>query len=130
MKYFNLYLKFNIIFALVLTLFSCASDKELIRFESGGNYLTFTNKDVSGVSLDNDAGGKIYANLTLSDRGQQLLTEFTSNHINRSLTVTSNGKILMKDLPIRDKITMKSILFSFKSDQEAKDFVSMIEGGL
>jgi len=122
--------KLLFLWALILSLLACTTDQEIIRFESAGNTLIFTKRDILGVSLCNDAAGKMYANLTLSDRGQQLLSTFTSNNLNSTLTIKSNNHVLMKDIPIKDKITMKSILFVLESDQETKDFVENIKNWL
>ena len=130
MRYLDSLIKLNLLFALVLSLTACVSDQELIRFESGGNYLSFTNREISAVSLENDAAGKIYANLVLTDQGQELLSVFTNKNINKTMTIIANDKVLLKEIPIRDKITMKSIPFSFESDQETKDFVAKIKSAL
>jgi len=122
--------KWLFLLALILLLPACTTDQEIIRFESAGNTLVFTKRDISGISLGNDTAGKMYANLTLSDRGQQLLSTFTSNNLNSTLTIKSNNHVLMKDIPIKDKITMKSIPFVLKSDQETKDFVENIKNWL
>jgi len=130
MKCLDSQLRLLFLFALLIPVLSCTSNPELIRFESNGNSIIFTKKDIARVSLENDAAGKIFANLVLSNRGQQSLSTFTNKNINNTLTVISNNHVLMKDISIRDKITAKSIPFAFDSDQAAKDFVATIKSGL
>ncbi len=123
-------MKTAFVFIFFLFLLSCATDKELIRFEFEAEFLVFTNKHISGVSLEDDAAGKKYVNVTFTNKGQELVSEFTQNNLNKTMSIISNSKVLMKDIRIRDKITSKSIAFSFDSDQDAKSFTTMIEGEL
>ena len=126
--------KFRVLFGLMIVLvtaigiFGCASQKELVRFTTEGDFLVLTKSHITGVTLENDAAGKLFANMQFSKDGQKKISEFTGNNLNSKLSIISNSKVLIKDIKIRDKITSKSMMFSFGSDKEAKEFVTMVAG--
>jgi len=130
MKNINLLLKLIYSFVFLAILCSCVAHKELMRFESSDNVLVFTNKHISAVSLESDAVGKKYALITFSADGQKLVSEFTGNNINNSMSIFSNNEVLMENIVIRDKLNSKSIPFSFGSDEKANKFVNMVQGEL
>ena len=130
MKNINLLLKLIYSFVFLAILCSCVAHKELMRFESADNVLVFTNKHISAVSLESDAVGKKYALITFSTDGQKLVSEFTGNNINNSMSIFSNNEVLMENIVIRDKLNSKSIPFSFGSDKKANKFVNMVQGEL
>jgi len=81
-----------ILVALVILLIACTAQKELIRFESGNNHLILTATDITSISIASDAAGKQFVNVMLSDRGQQLVSEFTGKNINNTMSIISQKK--------------------------------------
>ncbi|PCH60533.1 MAG: hypothetical protein COC05_04190 [Gammaproteobacteria bacterium] len=110
-----------VLFAIFLL--SCVNQKELIRFESGNSYVILTARDITSAYIESDAAGKKLAKVVLSDSGQRLVSEFTDKNLNNTMSVIIQKKVVIKDLIIRDKITLKTIFISFESSEEIQEFV-------
>lgn len=110
-----------------IILFGCTSTKVLVKFSAGNNELVLTKTEIKSVQIEEDASNKKYVRMLLTESGQQKISEFTGNNINQKLSISSKNKVLMENIPIRDKITMNDITFSFKNSAEAEDFAKKME---
>ena len=69
-----------LIIVLILLLLSCANQKTLVLFESSKNSMSITEESIESVSLENDALGKKYANIVLTEQGRECSSYERFNH--------------------------------------------------
>ena len=122
--------RFVLFLVILLFLFGCQTQEVLFRFEGEKSSVVLIKKHILTVLLESDAADKKFANVLLSDRGQDIVSIFTKNNLNKKISIISNNVPLIKDVIVRDIMKNRSIRFSFSTDKDAIDFVERMKNEL